>query len=160
MHWIYFYFFPYIDVILAVPKCSEDKVILHESISKKFILEFEICRIIFFARGTTGSPEQSCFAFTCAHQDEDSRKTVFRCHIFRCQVINFVRIYLVVVYIIWEFVYLYSAICLQVVEAVTKVFVSFAQAFRKKESKTEDEIDSSSDEECFLFEVTMELSIT
>ena len=52
---------------------------------------------------------------------------------------------------------LYSAICLQVVEAVTKVFVSFAQAFRKKESKTEDEIDSSSDEECFLFEVTMEI---
>ena len=78
-----------IDVILAVPKSSEDKVILHESISKKFILEFEICRIIFFARGTTGSPEQSCFAFTCAHQDEDSRKTVFRCHIFRCQVIKY-----------------------------------------------------------------------
>ena len=76
-----------IDVILAVPKSSEDKVILHESISKKFILEFEICRIIFFARGTTGSPEQSCFAFTCAHQDEDSRKTIFQCHIFRCQVI-------------------------------------------------------------------------
>ena len=40
---------------------------------------------------------------------------------------------------------------------MTKVFVSFAQAFRKKESKTEDEIDSSSDEECFLFEVTMEI---
>ena len=77
-----------IDVILAVPKSSEDKVILHESISKKFILEFEICRIIFFARGTTGSPEQSCFAFTCAHQDEESRKTIFQCHIFRCQVIN------------------------------------------------------------------------
>ena len=76
-----------IDVILAVPKSSEDKVILHESISKKFILEFEICRIIFFARGTTGSPEQSCFAFTCAHQDEDSRKIIFQCHIFRCQVI-------------------------------------------------------------------------
>ena len=76
-----------IDVILAVPKSSEDKVILHESISKKFILEFEICRIIFFARGTTGSPEQSCFAFTCAHQDEESRKTIFQCHIFRCQVI-------------------------------------------------------------------------
>ena len=50
----------------------------------------------------------------------------------------------------------YSAICLQVVEAVTKVFVSFAQAFRKKESKTEDQVDSSN-EECFLFEVTMEI---
>ena len=46
--------------------------------------------------------------------------------------------------------------CLQVVEAVTKVFVSFAQAFRKKESKTEDQVDSSN-EECFLFEVTMEI---
>ena len=55
-----------------------------------------------------------------------------------------------------RFVYLYSAVCLQVVEAVTKVFVSFAQAFRKKESKTEDQVDSS-DEECFLFEVTMEI---
>ena len=41
---------------------------------------------------------------------------------------------------------------------MTKVFVSFAQAFRKKESKTEDQVDSSnSDEECFLFEVTMEI---
>ena len=50
----------------------------------------------------------------------------------------------------------YSAVCLQVVEAVTKVFVSFAQAFRKKESKTEDQVDSSN-EECFLFEVTMEI---
>ena len=46
--------------------------------------------------------------------------------------------------------------CLQVIEAVTKVFVSFAQAFRKKESKTEDQVDSSN-EECFLFEVTMEI---
>ena len=51
-----------------------------------------------------------------------------------------------------------STVCLQVVEAVTKVFVSFAQAFRKKESKTEDQVDSSNiDEECFLFEVTMEI---
>ena len=39
---------------------------------------------------------------------------------------------------------------------MTKVFVSFAQAFRKKESKTEDQVDSSN-EECFLFEVTMEI---
>ena len=52
----------------------------------------------------SGTPDQSCFAFTCAHTDESSKKTFFQCHVFRCLVI----------------------------EAVTKVFVSFAQAFKKK----------------------------
>ena len=52
----------------------------------------------------SGSPDQSCFAFTCAHTDPATKKTVFQCHVFRCLV----------------------------VEAVTKVFVSFAQAFKKK----------------------------
>ena len=40
------------------------------------------------------------------------------------------------------------------VEAVTKIFVSFAQAFRKKELKSDSELSS---DECFLFEVTLEI---
>ena len=51
-----------------------------------------------------GTPDQSCFAFTCAHTDPSTKKTFFQCHVFRCCVI----------------------------EAVTKVFVSFAQAFKKR----------------------------
>ena len=138
------------EIILAVPKSSEDRVVVHEAHTKAVMTQFDICRIIFFARGTTGSSEvslllkkhqffhvriylnflllfqQNCFAFTCAHQEQDSQKTIFQCHVFRCSM----------------------------VEAVTKVFVSFAQAFRKKESKGDSELSS---DECFLFEVTLEI---
>ena len=49
--------------------------------------------------------DQSCFAFTCAYNDTlGAKKTYFQCHVFRCVL----------------------------TEAVTKVFVSFAQAFKKK----------------------------
>ena len=81
-----------------------------------------------------GTPDQSCFAFTCAHTDPSTKKTFFQCHVFRCCVI----------------------------EAVTKVFVSFAQAFKKKNEqggasgnpKNSGEL---STHECFLFEVTLEI---
>ena len=63
---------------------------------------FNFSNLLFFS--FSGTPDQSCFAFTCAHTDESSKKTFFQCHVFRCLVI----------------------------EAVTKVFVSFAQAFKKK----------------------------
>ena len=81
-----------------------------------------------------GTPDQSCFAFTCAHTDPSTKKTFFQCHVFRCCVI----------------------------EAVTKVFVSFAQAFKKRNEqggasgnpKNSGEL---STHECFLFEVTLEI---
>ena len=90
-----------------MPKSSDDQVVLRSILTKNIVTTFEICRIIFFARGMTGSPEQSCFAFTCAHTDHEAKKTFFQCHVFRCEVI----------------------------EAVTKVFVSFAQAFKRKDEK-------------------------
>lgn len=114
-----------VGIILAVPKTSDDQVVLRDAESKNIITQFEICRIIFFARGITGTSDQSCFAFTCAHSStEPDKKTYFQCHVFRCLV----------------------------TEAVTKVFVSFAQAFKKTENKQE-----LSSHECFLFEVSLEI---
>lgn len=117
-----------VNVILAVPKSSEDQVILRDAESKSILTQFEICRIIFFARGNSGTPDASCFAFTCAHSngDQGEKSNYFQCHVFRCVV----------------------------GEAVTKVFVSFAQAFRKKEER---QSLNSGSHECFLFEVTLEL---
>lgn len=124
-----------INVILAVPRTSEGLVVLRDAESKKEITQFAICRIIFFARGSTGSKDQSCFAFTCAHTEHDeSKKTFFQCHVFRCRV----------------------------VEAVTKIFVSFAQAFKKKDLLEQPEggalaSSAAAGDECFLFEVSLEI---
>ena len=117
-----------VEVALAVPKSSDEQVVLRSIASKTIVTTFEICRIIFFARGMTGSPEQACFAFTCAHTDHQDKKTYFQCHVFRCEVS----------------------------EAVTKVFVSFAQAFKKKDDKGS-KLAELSAHECFLFEVTLEV---
>ncbi len=118
-----------ISVILAVPKSSDDQVVLRDAGSKSLINQFEICRIIFFARGNAGTSDQSCFAFTCAHTDHVTQKTYFQCHVYRCLV----------------------------VEAVTKVFVSFAQAFKKKGEKSSSSDAANSSDECFLFEVSLEI---
>ena len=122
-----------INVLIAVPKSSDDQVVLRDAENKTIITQFEICRIIFFARGNTGGPDQSCFAFTCAHESRlDDQKTFFQCHVFRCVL----------------------------VEAVTKVFVSFAQAFKKKANDNAMEPTAGnqlSTHECFLFEVTLEI---
>ena len=38
-----------------MPKSSDDRVVVHEAATKNEIAQFDICRIIFFARGTTGT---------------------------------------------------------------------------------------------------------
>ena len=60
------------EIILAVPKSSEDRVVVHEAHTKAVMTQFDICRIIFFARGTTGSSEVSLLSkktsiLTCTH---------------------------------------------------------------------------------------------
>jgi hypothetical protein len=101
--------------------------------------ESEICRkfpvfqIIFFARGNADTEEASCFAFTTIVTGADQRH--FVTHIFKCEV----------------------------PEAVTKVFVSFAQAFKRPtasdlqppERRTEDE--NYQQQESFMFELTLEI---
>ena len=42
------------NVVLAVPNSSEDQVVLRDVETLNFITQFEICRIIFFARGNSG----------------------------------------------------------------------------------------------------------
>ena len=42
------------NVILAVPNSSEEQVVLRDVETLNFITQFEICRIIFFARGNSG----------------------------------------------------------------------------------------------------------
>ena len=71
------------------------------------VAQFRIHRIIFFARGHAESDEKSCFAFTCATGDGQSHNHVIQCHVFRCHV----------------------------PEAVNKIFVSFAKAFKKPEGE-------------------------
>ncbi len=129
-----------VGVLLSVPRTSDGHVIMRSAIDRKELDRFPIYKIIFFARGSAATSCQACFAFTCHQVDPESKKAYFKCHVFRCLV----------------------------VEAVTKVFVSFAQAFRKKNpaasSNETDSVDGgsaggapSSDEECFLFEVSLEI---
>ena len=44
-----------INVVLAVPKSSEDQVVLRDASNMAILTQFEICRIIFFARGNTNT---------------------------------------------------------------------------------------------------------
>lgn len=61
------------------------------------IAEYEIHRILFYARGAVDTREANCFAFTWSH-GETQESAIFQCHVFRCDIpeaINRVsRIYL------------------------------------------------------------------
>lgn len=46
---------------------------------------YPIQRIIYFAKGPAGTPDASCFAFTCPRGDSDET-AIFQCHVFRCQI--------------------------------------------------------------------------
>ena len=50
-----------INVMLAVPKSSEEQVVLRDAENLTVLTQFEICRIIFFARGNSGSAGTSKF---------------------------------------------------------------------------------------------------
>ena len=118
------------EVVLSIPRTS-DGLVLMKNLRGSTIERFPISRIIFFARGTSEAPEATCFAFTSVHADEENQET-FRCfktHIFRCQV----------------------------PEAVSKVFVSFAQAFKRSNPVCLKPPESFHEQEAFLFELTLEI---
>ena len=46
---------------------------------------YEVQRILFYARGGTGTPEAACFAFTWSH-GETQESAIFQCHVFRCHI--------------------------------------------------------------------------
>lgn len=58
---------------------------LHDATSNAVIAHYEVNRILYYARGPTGSSDQACFAFTWANGDTPEA-TVFQCHVFRCHI--------------------------------------------------------------------------
>ena len=115
------------EVIVRVPKSADGSVfvrIYNKNESDKneeggIVGDFPIYRIIFFARGNAGTTEESCFAFTVAipvtpslklkpdASKQNHGKVTFKCHAFRCSQND----------------------------TVTKVFTSFAGAFKKPKAE-------------------------
>ena len=117
-------------VTVSVPRSSLDSVVLRESATRTRVASFRIQRIIFFARGEANSEENSCFAFTSAH-GETEESNVVQCHVFRCEV----------------------------PEAVNRIFVSFAKAFKRPQDDKPlaRSPQSQHEEEHIVFEVGMEV---
>ncbi|XP_060525757.1 rab GTPase-activating protein 1-like isoform X2 [Cylas formicarius] len=91
-----------IKVSISVPLSSQGIVVLHDASTNSVISRYEIHRILFYARGSVGSGEASCFAFTWSHGDTQE-SAIFQCHVFRCDI----------------------------VEAVSRVSACFAKAFQR-----------------------------
>lgn len=58
---------------------------LYQADSNSVMTRYSVNRISFYARGATGSPVASCFAFTWSH-GETKESAVYRCHVFRCHI--------------------------------------------------------------------------
>ena len=120
-------------VTVSVPKSCNDSVVLRETTTRTRVAQYRIHRIIFFARGKSDTEERSCFAFTSAVGDgplPSSSPSLVQCHIFRCQM----------------------------PEAVNKIFISFAKAFKKPENMSSPRSPQSQhEEEHIVFEVGLEL---
>ena len=86
---------------ISIPRASDGIVYVREAAESGIMHRFPVYQIIFFARGNADTEEASCFAFTTIVNSPTERR--FVTHIFKCEV----------------------------AEAVTKVFVSFAQAFKR-----------------------------
>lgn len=89
-------------VSVSVPTRSEGLVVLYDGESNAVVATYEVQRILFFARGPIGSPNQACFAFTWSH-GESQETASHQCHVFRCNI----------------------------PEAVTQVSACFAKAFQR-----------------------------
>ncbi|XP_044756834.1 rab GTPase-activating protein 1-like isoform X2 [Coccinella septempunctata] len=74
-----------IKVAVSVPSSSQGVVVLYDATSNSVISRYEIHRILFYARGPAGTPEQGCFAFTWSH-GETQESAIFQCHVFRCDI--------------------------------------------------------------------------
>ncbi|XP_040156813.1 rab GTPase-activating protein 1 isoform X1 [Anopheles arabiensis] len=74
-----------LKVSVSIPTCSEGLVVLYDCESNAVVATYEVLRILFFARGPVGSPDQACFAFTWSH-GESQETAVHQCHVFRCNI--------------------------------------------------------------------------
>ena len=110
-------------------------ILLSFSSLRTRVAQFRIHRIIFFARGQAETNEKSCFAFTSAVGDTGGGQGgghVVQCHVFRCHV----------------------------PEAVNKIFISFAKAFKKPGGESHGPSRSPQtqhEEEHIVFEVGLEI---
>ena len=120
-------------VTVSVPRSCNDSVVLRETTTRTRVAQYRIHRIIFFARGQADTEEKSCFAFTSAVGDgplSGGPNGLVQCHIFRCQM----------------------------PEAVNKIFISFAKAFKKPEGMSLPRSPQSQhEEEHIVFEVGLEI---
>ncbi|XP_063234161.1 rab GTPase-activating protein 1-like isoform X3 [Bacillus rossius redtenbacheri] len=125
-----------IKVSVSVPSSSDGIVVLYDANTHSVMARYEIHRILFYARGTVGSSEGSCFAFTWSHGDTQE-SAIFQCHVFRCDI----------------------------PEAVGQVSSCFAKAFQRVprsmiNSVTSADLPVPPDKEhieIFVFEVSMEI---
>ncbi|XP_055687734.1 rab GTPase-activating protein 1-like isoform X2 [Lutzomyia longipalpis] len=74
-----------LKVSVSIPTCSEGLVVLHDASTNAPVAHYEVHRILFYARGPSGTPDQACFAFTWSH-GESQESAVFQCHVFRCHI--------------------------------------------------------------------------
>ena len=119
-------------VTVSVPRSCNDSVVLRETTTRTRVAQYRIHKIIFFARGQVDTQEKCCFAFTCAVGDGpvSPGQGLVQCHIFRCEV----------------------------QEAVNKIFISFAKAFKKPEGEISPRSPQSQhEEEHIVFEVGLEI---
>ncbi|KAK9874669.1 hypothetical protein WA026_005490 [Henosepilachna vigintioctopunctata] len=105
-----------IKVAVSVPSSSQGVVVLYDAISNSVISRYEIHRILFYARGASGSPEQGCFAFTWSH-GETQETAIFQCHVFRCDI----------------------------AEAVSRVSACFSKAFQRVSRSMSSSVTSATD---------------
>uniref|UniRef100_T1J7L1 Rab-GAP TBC domain-containing protein n=1 Tax=Strigamia maritima TaxID=126957 RepID=T1J7L1_STRMM len=127
-----------IEITLSVPSSSDGSVVLFEPNSSVQIACFKIVRIIFCIGGIPDSASASCFAFTCTHGEIGKSTLFYQCQIFKCDT----------------------------QDTVTKILKGFRNVFQRgtsvqsipeepmKESTPEVE---STNEEMFIFEVTLEI---
>ena len=120
-------------VTVSVPRSCNDSVVLRETTTRSRVAQYRIHKIIFFARGQVDTPEKCCFAFTCALGDGPVSATpsgLVQCHVFRCEM----------------------------QEAVNKIFISFAKAFKKPEGEMSPRSPQTQhEEEHIVFEVGLEI---
>jgi len=112
-----------------VPGNSDGFVTVKATSDNEELARFPVCTILFFARGNLESEEAACFAFTSVSVVGGGQRS-FCTHCFRCTL----------------------------PEAVTKVFGSFARAFKRTAGDEADGRQQAlAEQEAFLFELSLEI---
>uniref|UniRef100_A0A1L8DVR7 Putative ypt/rab gtpase activating protein n=1 Tax=Nyssomyia neivai TaxID=330878 RepID=A0A1L8DVR7_9DIPT len=118
-----------LKVSVSIPTCSDGLVVLHDTTTNAIVAHYEVHRILFYARGPTGTPDQACFAFTWSH-GESQESAVFQCHVFRCHI----------------------------PEAVNQVSSCFAKAFERFPASMSGSVTSAVDSSAMIGSVVSDLS--